>query len=113
MIDPKEKLHQELVDYVMMEENLDKKDRIAILKAIVEKAFIFEKSLHFINHSDILLISSISKDAYGNLSLPLYIGEKRVEYDDLRTIAHMEAFISYMNLNYLSRKEVQINYKRK
>jgi hypothetical protein len=35
-----------------------------------------------------------------------------MEYDDLRVIAMTEAFISYMNLNHLARKEIKINYKR-
>lgn len=113
MIDPKAKLKQELTEYVEMEENLNKQDRLLLLNAIIEKAFIFEKTLHLVTEHDIVSIASMCKTSYGNLSLPLQVGRKMMGYDDLRTIANIEALIGYMNLNHLSRKEIQINYKRK
>lgn len=112
MTDPKEKIKLELAEYVAMEEHLDKRDRLLMLTAIFEKFFIFEKAGHLITDGDILLISGLAKTSYNQLSLPAYVGNKKVEYDDLRTLAFAEAMIGYMNLHHLSRKEVQINYKR-
>lgn len=112
MIDPKAKILQELSEYVQMEEHLNKQDRLLMLTAIFEKAFIFEKTLHLITEHDILNIASMCKTSYSNLSLPLQVGRKMMGYDDLRTIANIEALISYMNQNHLNRKEIQINYKR-
>lgn len=113
MTDPKDKIRQEIAEYVAMEEHLDKRDRLLMLNAIFEKAFIFEKALHLITEHDILSIAGMCKTSYGNLSLPLNVGAKQMGYDDLRTIANIEAFISYMNMYHLTRKEMKINYKRK
>lgn len=112
MIDPKEKIKQELSEYVAMEEHCNKEDRIKLLMAIFEKSFIFSKTLHLITADDILLIGSLAKTKYSEMSVPMFIGEKKVGYDDLRVVALAEAFIGYMNLNHLARKEIQINYKK-
>lgn len=112
MNDPKEKIRQELSEYVAMEEHCNKEDRIKLLMAIFEKSFVFTKTLHLITADDILLISSLAKNKYGEMSVPMFVGDKKMAYDDLRIIALVEAFIGYMNLNHLSRKEVQINYKK-
>jgi hypothetical protein len=111
MTDPKEKIRFELAEYVSMEEHLTKEDRLKILNAIFEKAFVFEKSLHIITEVDILNIAGMSKMSYSELSIPLRVGNKDMGYDDLRTIAYVEAFIAYMNSNFLSRREMNINYK--
>ncbi len=112
MTDPKEKIKQELAEYVAMEDHLNKEDRLKLLMAIFEKSFIFTKTLHLITADDILLISSLAKGKYTEMSVPMFIGETKMGYDDLRIIALAEAFIGYMNLNHLNRKEVQINYKK-
>jgi len=95
-----------------MEEHLNSQDRLLILQAIFNKHLLEKMSLHLVSSDDILLISGLSKSEYSKLVMPVYIGEKKMEYDDLRVIAMTEAFISYMNLNHLARKEIKINYKR-
>lgn len=112
MNDPKENIHRDLSEYIAMEGHLTDHDKLAILKAIFEKHFVFEKALHLITEHDIVLIGSLCKTKYNALSLPLHIGNKLIGYDELRIVAMVEAFLGYMNLNHLSRKEVQINYKR-
>lgn len=112
MTDPKESLRFELAQYVEREEHLNKEDKLKILTAILEKCFNYENALHLITEHDILVISNLSKTAYAGLSLPLNVGVREMAYDDLRTIAHIEAVVSYMNNQHLLRKVVQINYKK-
>lgn len=112
MNDPREKIRFELAEYLRMEEHLTKEDKLKLLNAIFDKALVFEESLHLITETDILSMAGMSKTSYAALSLPLRVGNKDMGYDDLRTIAYIEAFISYMNFNHLSRRVMQINYKR-
>jgi hypothetical protein len=112
MTDPKEKIKQELCEYLAIEEHYNKEDKLKLFMAIFEKSFIFTKTLHLITASDILLISGLAKSEYSKMSVPMYVGEKKMEYDDLRIVALTEAFIGYLNLNHLARKEIQINYKK-
>lgn len=112
MTDPKEKILRDLSDYVNMEEHLRNEDRLLILQAIFEKHILEQKALHLIVESDILLIDTLSKNAYSQLALPLQVGRKNMGYDDLRTIAFTEAVIGYMNLNHLTHKEIKINYRK-
>src|ERR1700734_2703705 len=102
MTDPKEKIDRDLRDYLLMEDHLTGQDRLLILKSIFEKHLIEKNSLHLVIESDILLIDTLSKNAYRQLSLPLQVGGKMMGYDDLRVIANAEAMISYMNLNHLT-----------
>jgi hypothetical protein len=111
MNDPKEKLRFEIAEYVSLEENLTKEDRNKMLNALFDKFFIFDKALHLVTYYDILVISSLAKTSYGELSVPVFVDGKQVNYDDLKTIAFVEAFTAYMNGHHVTRKEVQINYK--
>jgi hypothetical protein len=110
--DPKEKIHRELADYVAMEEHLSNQDRLNLLKTIFERHLVEKNAGHLISEHDILTIADMNKTAYGNLSLPLCVGSRQMGYDDIRTIANIESFLSYLNQNFLARKEIKINYKR-
>ena len=112
MTDPKEKIDRDLADYVSMEEHLNNGDRLKLLKGIFNRHLIEKSTLHLINDSDILVIDTLIKNAYSNLSLPIWVGNRKMGYDDLRTIANAEGMLGYLNLIHLTNKEIVINYKK-
>ncbi len=111
MSDPQQ-LDRELIEYLEKEPNLRREDRIAFLRAIVNKHLEFNKLEHLINSRDMHDIISTSKNNYTHFHLPLHITKKQVEGTDLPHVAVIESLLSYLNKMNLLKKLVKFDYTR-
>lgn len=112
MNDPRKQIEVDVRAYVAKEGNLNEEDRIRALMAVVDKHFTFASLSHVVNSGDIFLVSSMAKQKYVEQTVPMFVSKQQIPYDDLRTVAVMEAFLGYLNNKYLLIRSVSINYTR-
>jgi len=109
MSDPQQ-LDREIREYLEKEPNLRRKDRLAYLKAMMNKHFEFNKLEHVINSHDLFDIMSGAKQNYSHRARPVRVSRKQVDPGETTAISIIESFISYLNKMHLLKKSVKIDY---
>lgn len=109
MSDPKQ-LDSELREYLELEPNLRREERLQYLRTIVNKHFELNKLTHMINKGDLFEIISGAKSAFTGFRLPLSITRRPVEPYELTNVAMIESVVSYLNKNNLMKKLVKLDY---
>ena len=105
-----DRLTRDLADYLEKEPNLNRSDRLRYLKAIFETHIMVAKMPHKIDNMDFLSIVSEAKNHYCRMSVPIHLSKKRLDQEDLGSIAMMEAIIGYFNRNEILIKPVTFDY---
>jgi CMP-N-acetylneuraminic acid synthetase len=111
MADPQQ-IEQELRDFLSMEDNIRKSDRLAALMAIINKHFELDKIDHIVIHYDLEQIISHAKSSFATMTLPVVISRKQVHETEVRFILLMESFAGYLNKNKLLKRLVKFDYRR-
>jgi hypothetical protein len=109
MSDPQQ-LDREIREYLEKEPNLRREDRLAYLKAMMNKHFEFNKLEHMINSHDLFDIMSGAKQHYSQKRMPVRVSRKQVEAGEATSVSILESFISYLNKMHLLKKSVKIDY---
>lgn len=112
MADPAQ-IEQELRQFLEIEDNLLKGDRLPYLMAIVNKHFAIDKVNHTINHYDLGEIIAYAKSQYGDTIMPVQISEKEVKGLELNYLLVLESFISYLNRNKLLKRLPKFDYRNR
>lgn len=105
-----EQIEQELREYLNMEQNLRKEDRLSYLMSIVNKHFAIEKLDHMVDYREFDSVVSQAKQAWVNTSIPLYVSKKEIHNTETNYLLVMEAFLNYLNRNKLLRRLVKFDY---
>jgi hypothetical protein len=109
MSDPQQ-LDREIREYLEKEPNLRREDRIAYLKAMMNKHFEFNKLDHMVTSHDLFDIMSGAKQHYSQRALPFRVSRKQVDSGEATSVSIIESFVSYLNKMHLLKKAVKIDY---
>lgn len=106
-----EQLEQELRIYLEKEPNLRREERYNYLKTLINKHLEFNKLEHVVNSYDLHGIISVAKGNYTNFNLPLNISGRPIDSSEVRYLATIEAFISYLTRMHLLKKLVKFDIR--
>jgi hypothetical protein len=106
-------IEQELRQFLEIEDNLAKTDRLHYLMAIVNKHFAIDKIDHTINGYDLGEIIGHAKNLAGSTQAPLQISKLEVKGVELSYVLIMEAFTNYLNRNKLLKRLPKFDYKNR
>lgn len=106
-----DELDKELREYLNQEPNLSRGDRLAYLKAVMNKHLEFNKLEHVVNHRDLWEIVSGSKKNYTDFRLPLNVSGRVVDTSEVTHVAMIEAVVSYLNRMNLLKRLVKMDYR--
>lgn len=103
-------LESELREYLEKEPNLNKSDKLSYLMGIFKKHVDILKLQHVVNHFDFYNIISVANQNYSNNSAELYLSKKRIEPGNLKNVAMIQSFISYLNRNDLLKRQIAFDF---
>lgn len=106
----KEKIVQELREYLNKEPNMLRSDRMESLTQIVDRHLFERNRTHVINRIDLLQMISNGGDKIAKMKMPVFISDKQMDQSEVRHVAMIEAIIGYMNRHGLLNREVNFDY---
>lgn len=109
MSDPRD-VEREIREYLEIEPNLRREDRLNYLKALFNKHLEVRKLDHMVNSSDLFEIFSGAKAFYTNKRMPVRVTKKQLDSNEAAHISVIESFISYLNRLHLLKKVVKFDY---
>jgi hypothetical protein len=111
MADPRQ-IEQELREYLMVESNLRREDRIKYLMTIIDKHFSLDSIEHVVTYKDLTDMMSNAKAMFADTKLPIRISQREVDSRELPHVLMIESFVGYLNRNKLIKRLVKFDYKR-
>lgn len=111
MSDPAQ-IEQELREFLEIEDNIRKGERLTYLMAIINKHFAMDKVEHMIIDYDLTDIISGAKSAYPKATMPMYISKREFGNVEFNYVLVLESFIGYLNKNKLLKRLVKFDYRR-
>lgn len=106
----KESVDKDLREYLAKADNLRNEDKLNYLRTLFDKHFVFTKLEHLITRNEFSNIVSQAKTVYSNQSLRPHISGRRLDQTELPHVAMIESFISYLNRNDLTKRQVSFQY---
>lgn len=106
----REKLIQEIAEYLVKEPNMGRDDRRETLTRLVDREFFERGQEHVINRFDLLQIVSNAGSVIVKKRLPIDVSGKEMTMDEVRHIAMVESILGYLNRHQLLRREVNMDY---
>lgn len=106
----REKVIQEIAEYLVKEPNMMRSDRKEALERIVDREFYEREKTHVINRIDLLQMVSNGGAIIAKMKMPVCISNKQIDQTDVRHVAMIEAIIGYLNRNGLLNRPVDFDY---
>ena len=110
MSDPQQ-IDRDLRDYLEKEPNLNREDRLAFLKTVINKHLEIDKLDHLVTHKDLFLIFSDATKFMIHTKFPMFVSKKKLETSETAHVAIMEAFVLYLNRMNLLKKLVKFDFR--
>ena len=108
-----DQIEQELREYLSIEDNLRKEDRLQYLMTIVNKHFGIDKVDHTIISYDFDQLVNYAKGQWARTTMPIELSKREVHGNDVNYILIIEAFIGYLNKHKLLKRLVKFDYSRR
>lgn len=105
-----DQLDRELREYLEMESNLRRGDRLALLKGIFSRHLEFNEYEHLVTSKDLFNILSDAKNIFTKIRLPVSVSRKQIEAQEAPNVAIIEAFVLYLNKMSLVKRLIKFDY---
>lgn len=105
-----EQIEQELMNYLDLEKNISKSDRLKLLTAIFKKHEGISNMEHVVGYYDMQDMLSYAKTQFASIRIPMKISRKDVPSQEAVYVLMMESFVAYLNKNKILRRLVRFDH---
>lgn len=103
-------IEQELREFLKMEDNIRRSDRLEHLMAIVNKHFALDKIDHIMTARDFDSILDHAKSIYKDSRIQIKVSDRPMSHNDVVQLLILDSFVGYLNHNNLLKKLVKFDY---